>query len=319
MLTVEDGVDYASASDSRSRPGKLEHPLRRVRPAPARAGRGRASLGAQRPSPGTVEHDPDELLAGALDAISEVVEEIEAAVAALGLANQTESFVLWERDHGEPPRPGGELAGPACERPVLGDRSAAGAVRSAPKTGLALDPTFSAPKLAWLFEPDPELRSRAEAGELSSGTSPHGSPGISAAERRTSRSRRMACRTLLVDLETLSWDEGLLDLFGVPAALLPEIRPSDDPGGRTSGALLGFEAPLAAMLGDQPAALYGQGCTLPRMAALTLGTGAFVWLNAGAEPPGASGRCPSDGRLAEASLRPHVRARGLQRECRQRS
>ena len=83
----------------------------------------------------------------------------------------------------------------------------------------------------------------------------------------------------------MGWDAGLLDLFGVPRALLPEVRDSDAPALAASVAGAGFEAPIAAMLGDQPAALYGQGCTAPRMAALTLGTGAFVWLNAGPERP----------------------------------
>jgi glycerol kinase len=242
-------------------------------------------LGAQRPTPGTVEHDPDELLAGALDAISEVVDEIGAPAAALGLASQTESFVLWERDTGTAVTKvvswQDQRASDLCS--AIGRRTGADAIRA--KTGLALDPTFSAPKLAWLFEADPELRSRAEAGELFFGDVSAWLAWHLCGRAAHVTEPSMACRTLLVDLEALSWDEGLLDLFGVPAALLPEIRPSDDPVGRTSGALLSFEAPLAAMLGDQPAALYGQGCTLPRTAALTLGTGAFVWLNAGAVPP----------------------------------
>jgi glycerol kinase len=93
-----------------------------------------------------------------------------------------------------------------------------------------------------------------------------------------------ACRTLLVDLDRLSWDDDLQRLFGVPAAILPVIRPSDGSLLVTTGEV-GCEAPIAAMLGDQPAALYGQGCTRPRMAALTLGTGAFLWLNVGPSRP----------------------------------
>ncbi len=153
------------------------------------------------------------------------------------------------------------------------------------KTGLELDPTFSAPKLAWLFDADPPLRQRAEAGDLLFGDVACwlGWHLCGGAAHVTEPSN--ACRSLLVDLETLRWDEELLDLFGVPAALLPEIRPSDEPGVRASGAVIGHEAPLAAMLGDQPAALYGQGCTSPGMATLTLGTGAFLWLNKGAERP----------------------------------
>ena len=153
------------------------------------------------------------------------------------------------------------------------------------KTGLPLDPTFSAPKLAWLFEADPSLRERAEAGGLAFGDVAcwlawH----LGGGEAHVTEPSN-ACRSLLLDLATLRWDEGLLDLFGVPRALLPEIRPSDDPGIRASGAAIGLDAPVAAMLGDQPAALYGQGCREPRTATLTLGTGAFLLLNVGAEPP----------------------------------
>ncbi len=232
-----------------------------------------------------VEHDPDELLAGALEAVSEAVAGGGAAVAAIGIASQTESFVLWERGTGRAVTPvvswQDQRAGELCA--AIGARPEAATVRAT--TGLALDPTFSAPKLAWLFADDAALRERAEAGELLFGDIAcwlawHLCGAVAHVTEPSN-----ACRSLLVDLETLRWDSGLLDLFGVPAALLPEIRPSDDPGVHASGAVVGFEAPLAAMLGDQPAALYGQGCTSPRMATLTLGTGAFLWLNVGAERP----------------------------------
>jgi glycerol kinase len=152
-------------------------------------------------------------------------------------------------------------------------------------TGLALDPTFSAPKLAWLFRGDPALLARAEAGELAFGDVAcwiawHLAGGSGHVSEPSN-----ACRSLLLDVETMEWDAGLLDLFGVPAALLPQVRDSDGSGLATAAVAAGFEAPIAAMLGDQPAALYGQGCTSQRMAALTLGTGAFVWLNAGAGRP----------------------------------
>jgi len=246
-----------------------------------------------RPSPGLVEHDPDELLAGALEAVSEVVTGLGAAVAGIGIACQTESFVLWERGTGRAVSPvvswQDQRAAELCA--AIGERPEAATISTT--TGLVLDPTFSAPKLAWLFAADAVLRERAATGELlfgdvASWLAWHLCGGVAHVTEPSN-----ACRSLLVDLETLRWDAGLLDLFGVPAALLPEIRPSDDPGVRTSDAVVGFEAPLAAMLGDQPAALYGHGCTSPRMAALTLGTGAFLWLNVGAERPK-----PPDGVLA---------------------
>ena len=232
-----------------------------------------------------VEHDPDEVLAGALEAIAEVVAEVGTAVAAIGIACQTESFVLWERATGRAVTPvvswqdqrAADLISSLAERPE------ADGVRA--KTGLTLDATFSAPKVAWLLDADPPLRERAEAGELAFGDVAgwlawHLSGGTAHVAEPSN-----ACRTLLVDLGTLRWDPELIDLFGVPTALLPEIRRSDDPGIHVSGTVAGLDAPLAAMLGDQPAALYGQGCTSPGTAALTLGTGAFLWLNAGAERP----------------------------------
>lgn len=243
-----------------------------------------------------VEHDPDELLAGTLEAISDVIARVGAAVGAIGIATQTESFVLWERGTGRAVTPvvswQDQRAGDLCA--TLGRRRLAATIRA--KTGLALDPTFSAPKLAWLFGADVTLRERAEAGELLFGDIAawlawHLSGGAAHVTEPSN-----ACRSLLVDLESLRWDRELLDLFGVPEALLPEIRPSDDPGVNASGAVIGFEAPLGAMLGDQPAALYGQGCTSPRMATLTLGTGAFLWLNVGAERPN-----PPTGVLATAA------------------
>jgi glycerol kinase len=237
----------------------------------------------RRPAPGMVEHDPDELLGGAREAIGEVVADTGAAVGAVGIACQTESFVLWERETGRAVTP---VVSWQDQRATdltasLAGRPGADTVRA--RTGLTLDPTFSAPKVAWLLDSDPELRKRAEAGELAFGDVAGwlawhlGSDWSHVAEPSN------ACRTLLVDLGTLRWDDELIDLFGVPPALLPQIRRSDDPGVHLSAAEV--DAPLTAILGDQPAALYGQGCTSPGTAALTLGTGAFLWLNAGTGRP----------------------------------
>ena len=191
-------------------------------------------VSTRRPAPAMVEHDPDELLAGALDAISEVVAGTGAAVGALGIANQTESFVLWERDSGRAVTPviswQDQRAAELCAE--IGRRPESAGLRE--RTGLALDPTFSAPKLAWLFEADAALRSRAESGELLFGDVAcwlawHLSGGVSHVTEPSN-----ACRSLLVDLSTLRWDQALLDLFEVPEALLPAIRPSDDVGVRAA-------------------------------------------------------------------------------------
>src|SRR4029079_7826373 len=152
-------------------------------------------------------------------------------------------------------------------------------------TGLPLAPTFSAVKLAWLFEREPGLLAAAQSGQLLFGdVACWLSWRLSGGSAHVTEPSN-ACRTLLLDLDTLGWRDSLCEVFGVPRSMLPELRPSDRPGVVTSGEVAGFEAPIAATLGDQPAALYGQGCTRPRMAALTLGTGAFLWLNAGPDRP----------------------------------
>jgi len=232
-----------------------------------------------------VEHDPDALLGGVLESISEVAAQGHGDVAGIGIASQTESFLLWDRATGEPATPVLSWQDQRADEPcrALAGRPEAAVVRA--RTGLGLDSAFSAPKLQWLFERDNALRSRAEAGELLFGDIAcwlawHLSGGAGHVTEPSN-----ACRSLLVDLATLRWDAELLELFGVPAVVLPEIRPSDDVGLLASGAAIAFEAPLGAMLGDQPAALYGQGCTTRDQAALTLGTGAFSWLNAGSAPP----------------------------------
>ncbi len=238
-----------------------------------------------RPGPGMVEHDPDALLDGALAAIGEARAAADGDVAGIGIANQTETFVLWERGSGRAVTPMVSWQDQRAEELCASLAGRPGAERVAAVTGLALDPTFSAPKLAWLFGRDPALLARAQAGELAFGDVAcwlawHLSGGAGHISEPSN-----ACRSLVLDVETMSWDAGLLDLFGVPAAVLPEVRDSDASGLRTSADTVGFEAPVAAMLGDQQAALYGQGCTRPRMAALTLGTGAFVWMNAGPARP----------------------------------
>jgi glycerol kinase len=242
---------------------------------------------------GMVEHDPDALLAGALAAIARARAACEGQVAGVGIADQTETFVLWERDSGRAVSPVISWQDQRAEELCRTLAAETAAERIAAVTGLALDPTFSAPKLAWLFGRDPALLTRAETGELAFGDVAcwlawHLSAGAGHVSEPSN-----ACRSLLLDVESMAWDAGLLDLFGVPAALLPEVRDSDGSGLVTSAEAAGFEAPVAAMLGDQQSALYGQGCTAPRMAALTLGTGAFVWLNAGGERPD-----PPDGVLA---------------------
>lgn len=239
-----------------------------------------------RPGPGMVEHDPEALLAGAVAALGEARAACDGDVAAIGIANQTETFVLWERDSGRAVTPVISWQDQRAEELCRALASEPAAQRIAAVTGLALDPTFSGPKLAWLFGRDPALLARAEAGELAFGDVASWLAWHLARGAGHVTEPSNACRSLLLDIGAMTWDDGLRDLFGVPAALLPQVRDSDG-SGLVTAAAVGFEAPIAAMLGDQQSALYGQGCTAPRMAALTLGTGAFVWMNAGGARPDA--------------------------------
>jgi glycerol kinase len=242
-----------------------------------------------RPGPGMVEHDPEDVLQGVLGAMREALEAAgDPAVAAVGIATQTETFILWDAESGDPATGLISWQDQRAEETARALEEHAAAIEAA--TGLPLAPTFSAVKLAWLFEREPGLLAAAQSGQLLFGdVACWLSWRLSGGSAHVTEPSN-ACRTLLLDLDTLDWRESLCEVFGIPRSMLPELRPSDRLGVVTSGEVAGFEAPIAAALGDQPAALYGQGCTRPRMAALTLGTGAFLWLNAGphrpAAPPG---------------------------------
>ncbi len=237
------------------------------------------------PRPGWVEHDPMEIwhtqLATARAALAQA--GISAAeVAALGITNQRETTILWERASGRP----------VSRAIVWQDRRTADlterlrrqgheeVVRQ--KTGLVLDPYFSASKLAWLLE-DPGLRQRAEAGELAFGTIDSWLIWNLTGGDVHATDVSNASRTLLFDINQATWSPELLELFNVPAALLPEVKPSVGLFGNSKPELLGAAVPIYGVLGDQQAALFGQACFAPGMAKNTYGTGAFLVMNSGAE------------------------------------
>jgi glycerol kinase len=237
------------------------------------------------PRPGWVEQDPGAMVEGALSVIREALEKAGLSPADLlgfGLTNQRETVVLWEKDTGKP-------LGPAI---VWQDRRTAErcqALRASPlaeeiraKTGLLPDPYFSATKLEWLFSRDQGLRHRAERGEILAGTVDSwllfALCGVHATDPTN------ASRTLLFHIQNLSWDQSLCELFGVPKSVLPEVRPSLSLFGCTKRELLGAEIPVAGVLGDQQAALFGQGCLKEGEGKVTWGTGAFLLVNTGASP-----------------------------------
>jgi glycerol kinase len=243
------------------------------------------------PRPGWVEHDAAEIWSTQLECAQSALRKSGASaadIAAIGVTNQRETVVLWERATGAP----------IANAIVWQDRRTAErcaelratgveeTVRA--KTGLVLDPYFSATKLAWLLDHVPGARARAERGELAFGTVDTWLIWnlTGGAEHVTDVSN--ASRTSLFSLATLQWDDELLELFGIPRSVLPRVSASSEVVGMT--ALFGGEIPIAGNAGDQQAATFGQACFSPGMAKNTYGTGAFMLMNVGASPQASDNR-----------------------------
>ena len=236
------------------------------------------------PEDGWVEHDAGQIWQDCLDLCRQVLREAGVtanAVAAIGITNQRETTVLWERASGKPLAPAivwqdRRTAGECATLKAAGHEALVQA-----RTGLLLDPYFSATKLAWLLDHCPGARLRAEAGELAFGTIDSWLLWNLTGGKVHATDATNASRTLLFDIHRQCWDEELLRLFRVPAALLPEVRDSAADFGRTEPSLFGAAIPVAGMAGDQQAALVGQACFSPGMVKSTYGTGCFMVLNTG--------------------------------------
>ncbi|HEX2534357.1 MAG TPA: glycerol kinase GlpK, partial [Chitinophagaceae bacterium] len=205
-------------------------------------------------------------------------------IAALGITNQRETTVVWERATGKPL---GRAIVWQDRRTVAycEELKAAGheeLIRST--TGLVIDAYFSATKLRWILENNPGARERAERGELLFGTIDSWLIWNLTGGTVHVTDVTNASRTLLFNIHTLQWDEQLLQLFGIPAAMLPEVRASSEVVGETAGQILAHKIPIAGIAGDQQAALFGQLCTRPGMVKNTYGTGCFMLMNIGTEP-----------------------------------
>lgn len=240
------------------------------------------------PKPGWVEHDLEEIWASVLSTIRKALKAAEirgAEVAAVGIANQRETTALWHRETGKP----------VARAIVWQDRRTADDCRALrekgleplvrERTGLLIDPYFSATKLRWFLEHVKGAQVRAERGELAFGTVDsflvHRLTGGAVHVTDVSN----ASRTLLLNLRSMEWDDGLLDLLHVPRAVLPEVRNSSEIYGTTRGLkVLPDGIPVSGMAGDQQAALFGQACFDPGESKCTYGTGAFLLMNVGAEP-----------------------------------
>jgi glycerol kinase len=236
------------------------------------------------PRPGWVEHDPERIWADVRSLIAAALSRSRRSildVAGIGVANQRETVVLWERTTGRPVSNAivwqDRRSAPMCQRLIVD--GAGEWVRQ--RTGLVVDPYFSATKLAWLLDSDSDLRRRADRGELCAGTVDSFlifrlTGGVHVTEPTN------ASRTLLMDLETLAWDDELFALFNIPRNLFPEIRHSAEVFGETTVSLdLGRHLPVAGALGDQQSALLAQACFAPGQAKNTYGTGSFLLENTG--------------------------------------
>jgi glycerol kinase len=239
------------------------------------------------PRPGWVEHDALEIWRNLTRIVPEAVEQAGVApeqVVAIGIANQRETTLVWERDTGKPVGRAvvwqDTRTGELVEELARGE----GADRFRDRCGLPLAPYFAGPRLAWLLEHVKGLRGRAERGEVLFGTMETwlvwnltGGPagGVHVTDVTN------ASRTMLMGIDTLQWDDSLLDELGVPRAVLPEIRSSSEVYGTATTVLPG--TPIAAALGDQQAALFGQTCFAPGEAKCTYGTGSFLLLNTGTD------------------------------------
>ena len=243
------------------------------------------------PGDGLVEHDPEDIWNSTLLVVRQVLARVDPSeVMAIGIANQRETTLLWERHTGRP----------LMRALVWQDRRTADIcdelrVRGyepfmAARTGLLLDPYFSATKLAWMLDHVDGARERAEQGDLAFGTVDAFLLWRLTGGRVHATDATNASRTGLYNIHTGQWDEELLALFRIPSALLPQIRDSAADFGRTSKSLLGAEIPVAAMAGDQQAALIGQGCFRPGMVKSTYGTGCFVIANTGSSPLASANR-----------------------------
>jgi glycerol kinase len=244
-------------------------------------------IGQHYPQPAWVEHDPEELWASQLAVARDALRQAEAGpadVAAVGLTNQRETTVLWERSTGRPLAPAivwqDRRTAAECERLM----AAGAADRVQATTGLRLDPYFSATKLAWLLDHVPGARARAERGELAFGTVDTWLVWQLTGGRRHVTDVTNAARTSLLNLRTLEWDEEMLTLFGVPRGVLPQIIRSSGVVAETDPAHFGARWPIAGIAGDQQSALFGQACLEPGMAKSTYGTGLFLLMNTGSRP-----------------------------------
>ncbi len=239
------------------------------------------------PQPGWVEHRPEDIWNSQLDAARQVLARADVKpgqLAAIGITNQRETTLIWDRESGEP------IANAIvwqCRRTAeecnrLRQEGLDQIFQQ--RTGLVLDAYFSGTKARWLLDEIPDARRRAERGRLAFGTVDSWLIWKLTGGRIHATDPSNASRTLMFNIETGDWDDELLEALKVPRQILPHVAPSSAILGETDEAIFGRAIPIAGIAGDQQAALFGQACTSPGMSKNTYGTGCFLLLNTGREP-----------------------------------
>lgn len=239
------------------------------------------------PRPGWVEHDANEIWSGMLGVAVEAMHKINATagdIVAIGITNQRETTVVWDRHTGEPVCPAivwqCRRTSEYCD--ALKAKGLTETVRQ--KTGLVIDAYFSGTKLRWVLENIPGVRERAERGELLFGTVETWLIWKLSGGKVHITDYSNASRTMMFNINTLDWDEDILKELSVPRCMLPQVRPSSEVYGETDPTLFGGAIPIGGAAGDQQAALFGQTCFRPGEAKNTYGTGCFLLMNTGERP-----------------------------------
>ncbi len=239
------------------------------------------------PKPGWVEHDPFQIWGSQASVIAEAISKIGINghnIAAIGITNQRETTIVWDAETGEPVYNAIVWQDRRTSEYCDSLREAGHAEMIRAKTGLIIDAYFSATKIKWILDNVPGARERAEAGKLKFGTVDTWL--ISCLTRNTVHVTDVtnASRTMLFNIHTLEWDKELLELFDIPASMLPSVKPSSCVMGYTTTTIFAHEVPIAGVAGDQQAALFGQMCIKPGAVKNTYGTGCFLLMNSGSKP-----------------------------------
>lgn len=239
------------------------------------------------PQSGWVEHRPQEIWSSQAAVVAEAITAIgadESDIAAIGITNQRETTILWDRKTGEPIYNAivwqDRRTSESCDR--LKEQGHSITVRD--KTGLIPDAYFSATKIKWILDNVPGARQRARRGELAFGTVDSWLVWQLTGGAVHATDFSNASRTMLLNIHTLQWDDELLELFDIPKSILPELRASSEIYGHATGSVFSSKVPVASMIGDQQAALFGQMCIRPGMMKNTYGTGCFLLMNTGEAP-----------------------------------